>query len=508
MYSAPLAWLDKNFQLRPIDTLNFDIERQNLRQCLLNSRRDIKLVCVNATTERLRDEVTRGCTCLHYSGHGSPRHLSFEDGCGGLHVVDDKRLRSLCEAGGVQKLKFVFVSACYSQRAGQAFADAGVPHVCCVDVDEQLLDRAAQVFTHAFYLAVACGNTIRGAFEVGVSAVAVAPNIHSKEGDKFLLLPKDANHDVALFEGVPRLSSRRRRRPTLTGAEDLGLMNLPAVPENFLGRNVEMYRLLVGLSRRRLLSVTGPRSMGKTALAIAVSHYMAQRQMFRNGVFFVRLDGMRNSEAMVRAISHAVGLKLSERHSGEKRSSNDTRLFDALKTKRCVVVLDHCDDVMHCVDFRNCLGRLLDHTRNLKLILTARVAVGSLPGFTEDDINMRRLLPGDAMNLLLKLSPDADLSLRGSNRDRALHHMQTHPVLSKLDLGWPGRCVALANNLRNSASESDGLLSLLLEDQQDEKRISEQVKRLEVLLNGEFESVASKRDGKDLDDVSEGGGPE
>ena len=110
MYSAPLAWLDKNFQLRPIDTLNFDIERQNLRQCLLNSRRDIKLVCVNATTERLRDEVTRGTTCLHYSGHGSPSHLSFEDGCGGLHVVDDKRLRSLCAAGGIQKLQFVFVS--------------------------------------------------------------------------------------------------------------------------------------------------------------------------------------------------------------------------------------------------------------------------------------------------------------------------------------------------------------------------------------------------------------
>ena len=276
------------------------------------------------------------------------------------------------------------------------------------------------------------------------------------------------------------------------------------VPENFLGRNVEMYRLLEGLSRRRLLSVNGPRSMGKTALVIAVSHYMAQRQMFRNGVFFVRLDGMRDSEAMIRAISHAVGL--TERHGSEKRSSNDTRLFDALKTKRCVVVLDHCDDVMHCVDFRNTLGRLLDHTRNLKLILTARVAVGSLPGFTEDTINLRRLLPGDAMNLLLKLSPDADLSLRGSERDRALHLMQTHPVLSKLDLGWPGRCVALANNLRtrNSKSESDGLVSLLLEDHGDETRISEQVRQLEKLLDGEFESVAAKDD-SDRFDVS---GPE
>jgi hypothetical protein len=329
--------------------------------------------------------------------------------------------------------------------------------------------------------------------------------VHSKESNKFLLLPKDANHDVCLFEGVPRLSNRRRRRnPTLTGAEDLGLMNLPAIPENFMGRNVEMYRLLVGLSRRRLLSVTGPRSMGKTALAIAASHYMAQRQMFRNGVFFVRLDGMRDSDAMIRAISDTVGLSSEKSKTKEekKKVSNDTKLFDALKTKRCVVVLDHCDDVMKCVDFRNCLGRLLDHTRNLKLVLTTRRPVGSLPGFTEDDINLRRLLPGDAMNLLLKLCPDADLSLRGSNRERALHHMQTHPVLSKLDLGWPGRCVALANNLRGSTigGDGDGLVSLLLEDQRDESRVAERVKRLEVLLDGEFESIVLNEGDDDDDD--------
>ena len=219
---------------------------------------------------------------------------------------------------------------------------------------------------------------------------------------------------------MPRLSSRRRRRnPTLTGAEDLGLMILPAVPENFLGRNVEMYRLLEGLSRRRLLSVNGPRSMGKTALAIAVSHYMAQRQMFRNGVFFVRLDGMRNSEAMIRAISHAVGL--TERHGSEKRSSNDTRLFDALKTKRCVVVLDHCDDVMHCVDFRNSLGRLLDHTRNLKLILTARGS-GQSTGI-HGGYYYSCLLPG-CDEFALKLS-HADLSSWLRTRPCASSHADT-----------------------------------------------------------------------------------
>ena len=118
MYSAPLVWQDKHFQLRPIDTLNFDIERQNLRQCLLNSRRDIKLVCVNATTERLRDEVTRGCTCLHYSGHGSPSHLSFR-----TDVVDFTPLMTSDCDPCVLRVAFKnfssFSSLRYSQRAGR-----------------------------------------------------------------------------------------------------------------------------------------------------------------------------------------------------------------------------------------------------------------------------------------------------------------------------------------------------------------------------------------------------
>lgn len=47
-------------------------------------------------------------------------------------------LKNLLRAGGLS-LDFVFVSACHSRNTGEAFADAGVPHVVCVKVDEKVV---------------------------------------------------------------------------------------------------------------------------------------------------------------------------------------------------------------------------------------------------------------------------------------------------------------------------------------------------------------------------------
>ena len=40
---------------------------------------------------------------------------------------------------------------------------------------------------------------------------------------------------------------------------------------------------------RRLVSITGPDGIGKTAVATAVAHYLAVRQRFSGGVYFAHL---------------------------------------------------------------------------------------------------------------------------------------------------------------------------------------------------------------------------
>ena len=128
LYSAPLAW-----QSQPIDTLDFETERDLLFDSLTDAGRAIEARVEAATADNLRLLVTLpGCRALHYSAHGHPDLLAFEDGRGGLHPMPPDLLRALFAAGGTQSVQLVFVSACHSRRAGEAFVAAGVPHVVAV----------------------------------------------------------------------------------------------------------------------------------------------------------------------------------------------------------------------------------------------------------------------------------------------------------------------------------------------------------------------------------------
>ena len=51
----------------------------------------------------------------------------------------------------VSSLKFVFISTCHSEFAGEIFHNAGVEHVICVRDDAEILDEAAITFAKSFY---------------------------------------------------------------------------------------------------------------------------------------------------------------------------------------------------------------------------------------------------------------------------------------------------------------------------------------------------------------------
>ena len=65
-----------------------------------------------------------------------------------MNRLDVETLRNLFAAGGSGAgsglVQFVFVSACHSQGAGEAFVQAGVPHVVAVRTLETVSDKAAE----------------------------------------------------------------------------------------------------------------------------------------------------------------------------------------------------------------------------------------------------------------------------------------------------------------------------------------------------------------------------
>ena len=87
---------------------------------------------------------------------------------------------------------------------GEAFVAAGVPHVVAVRREAQLQDKAACAFADQFYFALFKGRTVQSAFDIARQAVSNDPAIlrAEHESDKFLLLPANADHGVALCRGL------------------------------------------------------------------------------------------------------------------------------------------------------------------------------------------------------------------------------------------------------------------------------------------------------------------
>ena len=308
LFSVPLAWKGRDLRLHGIEMLDYGAERDMLCQLFREVRRDISVHFDFATTDRLRTAVTLGCRALHFSGHGHPSCLNFEDGRSGLQLVTVETLRDLCIAGG-SKLEFVFVSACHSKRAGEAFAQAGVKHVVCVKVDARLLDAAANVFTRAFYISLAVGNTVQQAFDIGKQAVLSSPYIpnSSAEGEKFMLLPEDADHDIPVFvcNVVSQWPLQGEANQNYFSSV-LPQLSLPQPPEDFEGREVDMHRVITLVLSRRLVSLVGVEGIGKSSVVAASAIYIAERRLFEDGIIFVKLLGIRTYRHFLRALQNAM----------------------------------------------------------------------------------------------------------------------------------------------------------------------------------------------------------
>lgn len=289
IFSNPLACTDASGKVLPMETLDIARERELICDSFAEARRAIRLRFEHATTDRLRTLVTLGtCVGLHYSGHGDPNYLSMEDGRGGAHFVQVDKLRRLLKAGGIASLRFVFVSACFSEAAAQAFVEVGVPHVIAVRRNVRVSDPAAHSFTRAFYLALAVGETVRDAYDIAKQAVVTAPSVPAgeREAANFLLLPRDAPHDKVV---LPNLRPVDRWEPPAAPPGRLAAP-LPAAPEAFLGRNVETYRVVSAILDRRLVSVVGPPGIGKSAVSLAALDYLAQRHYFSDGVLYIDIS--------------------------------------------------------------------------------------------------------------------------------------------------------------------------------------------------------------------------
>ena len=417
LFSAPLVYKDVYGRLCPIDTLDFELERELLWQVFKEASRDIDLAFDCATMNRLQANMTVGCTCLHFSGHGHPSHLTFEDGKGGMQWLAVDILRELISRNAQDEsapFQFVFVSACHSLLAGETFVRAGVPHVVCCQQESQLMDSAALAFTRAFYLALAIGRTVKDSFEIGRQAVACSPSVPlpDVEMKKFVLLPENGDHDYPVFDanslpewpkpsadlqqlmfgsvGAPRRSLMRksmakkgssRQADGGGGSSSQSDHNLPTPPQGFLGREVEMYLLLNAVLDKRLVNLVGVTGMGRSSLVAALCHYVQDRKadMRIDNIFYVRARQTGRSQPLSAILSPlhkqviAAGMAVPQPTAYDMDEVANS-ILKALHSDRSLIVLDRIEVMEGSEDAAELplfLNNLFRQTRYVRVLLTA-----------------------------------------------------------------------------------------------------------------------------------------
>ncbi|MES1911438.1 MAG: hypothetical protein MHM6MM_003865 [Cercozoa sp. M6MM] len=408
--AAPLVHMKASGKVEPVPRIDVAAELAQLHEILAASNRAVTMHAAVGTSRQLRTLMTLGCRALHYSGHGlqGSGALALEDDDGRLHALHTRTLAQLLAAGAAQGgggLQFAFVSSCHSEAAAQALVSAGVPHVVAVRRDQRVSDVAARRFATQFYLALLVGHSVRASFDIAVAAVAASDrDAVAREKNKFLLLPKHAAHDNAVFADLPVDSRWQDLSPPPP------LSQLPPLPEHFVGRQVDTQRVFVAMRQHRCVALMGVRGVGKSALATAVAHYALQRERL-DGLYVVNVAA--HAQQLKQRLSSLTRLVQAEMHRaaatrGHAAPRTSSDFFDDVRAQRVWLVLDlpHAHDLSE--DVWSFVSELLRRVPYWRVLLTAPLTEQCVASTGEEAVfavTVPRLPPREAARLFIKCAP-------------------------------------------------------------------------------------------------------
>lgn len=173
---------------------------------------------------------------------------------------------------------------------------------------------------------------------------------------------------------------------------DLVPNNLPVMLTSFVGRATQVAALRTQLAGSRLVTLTGPGGSGKTRLAAQTAAQLAER--WPDGVWWVDLSAVTDSAQIPEAVAAASGLLVE---------SGDRLLIGQLRTKRSLVCLDNCEQIVDgAAEF---VTALQTGCPELSILATSREPL-DVPG--ETIWRVPQLAPDEARALFLERSATSE----------------------------------------------------------------------------------------------------
>jgi len=242
-------------------------------------------------------------------------------------------------------------------------------------------------------------GTLRPSRQI-VQHLAAILDIPADEREQFVRLARSVP--------LPDTSEAQLGAPT-RAPSTRSLLPMPLTP--LIGRVQELTSLATLFlgDTVRLLTLTGPGGIGKTALAIQLAHALASH--FHDGVVFVSLASLSNADLVIPAIGQALGL----REAGKRPMAE--QLHAHLRTRELLLLLDNFEQV---VDAGTDVAALLGACSRLKCLATSRMPL-HLSGEHQQPISPLALPPAEPQGV-----PRAS----GGNAAASVEDVQAFPAIA------------------------------------------------------------------------------
>ncbi|GAA6616709.1 tetratricopeptide repeat protein [Scytonema sp. NUACC26] len=190
---------------------------------------------------------------VHFSGHGTGVNgIVLEDETDQPVEVNASVLASMFKLFATKGVECVILNACYSEVQAKAISQH-VKYV--IGMNQEVGDKAAIAFSVAFYDALASGEQMEFAYELGCSVL-----VNYLEQQTPVLFKKDKTSIIPIQPEVDTLPPNPYQGLAAFGEEDAAF---------FFGRETFVNGLVEAVNKQPLVSVIGPSGSGKSSVVYA-----------------------------------------------------------------------------------------------------------------------------------------------------------------------------------------------------------------------------------------------